>query len=150
LPADGVEAAVGLFISDTVHLTRLGSYYMALLGFAELYGRSPAGAWAPAEIGAEAARTLQNFAVDFLAEHRRTHKPLSLAECQDYLASEFNSLYWAYVRDTYWIDEVGRLKAYYKQARHTLEWRYRFSRRDARSPFHHDPATDTNHWFPAP
>lgn len=150
LPAASVEAAVSLLISDTVHPTRLATYYLALLSFAELYGHSPVGAWAPAEIGAEAARTLQSFAVDFLAEHRSSYKPLSLAECQDYLASEFNSRYWAYVRDTYWIDEVGRLKAYSKQARHTIEWRYRFSRRDARNPFHYDPATDASHWFPAP
>lgn len=141
---------VNRLIKDDVHLTPLGSYYLALVSYAAIYERSPVGAWAPPGTDPALAFALQSFAWDFVSGYYRSYRPMSLLQCRQYLQDEFIGLYWAYVRDAYWRRETHLLAAYVRWARHLLTWRHRLSRSDERNPFHHDPATDARHWWAAP
>lgn len=142
--------AVDRLIKDDVHLTPLGSYYLALVSYAAIYERSPVGAWAPEGTDPALARALQTLAWDFVSGYYRSYRPISLAQCRQYLQDGFIGLYWAYVRDAYWRRETHFLAAYFRWARHLLTWRHRLSRSDERNPFHHDPATDAGHWWAPP
>ena len=51
-----VRNTVNRIVNDDVHLTRLGSYYMALVSYAAIYRRSPEGAWAPEDVTDEQAK----------------------------------------------------------------------------------------------
>ena len=60
----------GLF-RDEVHLTSLGTYYMALVSYATVYYRSPLGAWAPSDIDKVQADLLQQMAWTFVTDVAR-------------------------------------------------------------------------------
>lgn len=145
-----VRATVDGLVKDNVHLTPTGAYYMALVTYATVYGRSTEGAWAPPTIGAEAARTLQRFADRFVADQRVTGPALDLAGCKTLLRDSFIDTYWTYTRDTYWLEDLGWLRAQWRWLKHRVQWHLRFARDDEGNPFHHDARTDRGYWFPAP
>lgn len=150
ISAAGVRATVDRLVKDQVHLTRLGSYYAALVSYAVLYGRSPLGAWAPAEVDAQQAHSLQTVAWQIISDYRAHHRALPLASCHQVLTQSFINTYWSYVRDTFWRQELGALHAQARWWRHVLLWQWRLRRDHADNPLHYDPSTDNAYWLPAP
>jgi len=109
-----------LFVDD-VHLTDTGNYYIALISHIALYGSLPADPWTAAGLDPEQAGALQRFARDFMAQWRRQQAKVPI-DCPRYLADEFAGTYLAYVRDTKWREDEGRLRAWYKWARFSRAW----------------------------
>jgi hypothetical protein len=144
-----VRQTVDSLIYDDIHVTRLGSYYLALVIDATLFGRSPVGAWRPADIGALQANSLQSIAGAFAMEQAK-RMPMPLDQCRAFILDGFIPRYWAYVRDAYMIKLSSLPKAYWDWARYLVEWQLRLRRRDASNPLHFDAATDRGYWLPAP
>ena len=124
---------VNSLFADDVHLTRLGVYYMALVTFASVYQESPLGAWAPSEVGALQANTLQKFAWESVTQASATSAS-SLGQCGATLRQSFCSTYWNYVK------RPDQISACQRQ----------FSDNSSSNPMKFDPATDGSYWFSAP
>ena len=122
-----------LFVDD-VHLTPLGSYYMALVTYACLRRCSPVMAWAPPDIASQTAADLQATVAAFMVDGRGRADAWPIDRVQRYLLREFNEVYWGYVRDVYFRRDRGIVAATMKAMRHRIEWHLRFSRRDASNP----------------
>ena len=60
--ASSPSARVRLLFADDVHLSPIGTYYMGLVHYAVLFGRTPEGAAPIADLSAAAARALQQLA----------------------------------------------------------------------------------------
>lgn len=144
------RAVVDRFVKDDVHLTPLGSYYMALVTSAALTGATSAASWAPAEVDAATAAALQREATIFVEAWRREGPPEGLSACRRHLQRDFIRIYWSYVRDTEWIAQQGKLKASLRWLRQIVQWQWRVARDNAGNPFHFDAATDKGYWLPAP
>ena len=82
---------------DDVHLTRLGSYYLALVTYASVFKSSPQGAWAPTEVPAKQAQALQNLAWDVFQQETAT-AALSLGQCKNSIRTSFCSIFWSFVK----------------------------------------------------
>lgn len=142
-----VRQTMDTLFADDVHLTPLGSYYMALVSYAGLFGRSPAGAWKPDAVSPAAAESLQSTAWDMVQAAREVQTP-SLAQCQQRMQA-FIGPYWAYVRDTAW-RQKGRAKAHWLWAKHRAQWHWKLRDGAAANPMRYDAATDKAFWLPAP
>jgi hypothetical protein len=129
------RAAMRQLITDNVHLSRLGSYYVALVAYAVLHGAVPEMPWTP-DIDPRKARVLQDVARRFMAGWSQPDA-MTAPECSGYLAGQFAPIYLGYVRDTKWREE-GWLRARYKWARYSIEWPMRL-----RSNSRHNPFRDT-------
>lgn len=136
--------------SDDVHLTPLGSYYMAAVMYASIFGRSPLGGWAPADLSATQTRSLQQLAWDVIADYRSRQQPLDLVQCRAVLRHGFINQFWAYARDATLLPTNGLARGYWRWLRNTLIAHWLVRREDARNPLHYDAATDKDYWFPAP
>lgn len=149
LSAASVRETVDRIVKDTVHLTVLGSYYMALVSYAHMAGRDPAGAWAPPEIDARTAATLQAMAWQVARDApSRTGQPLDA--CTGQLRDRFVTTYAAYMRDAYWKRDVGPARAWWRWAKHRVEWQWRLRAGNPDNPLRFDAANDRGHWLPAP
>lgn len=62
-------ARVKLLFSDQVHMTDMGRYYMALVHYAVLFGRSPEGAFVPKFMPLETGRYMQALAWQFASSY---------------------------------------------------------------------------------
>lgn len=130
-----VQATVNQLFTDDVHLTRAGAYYVALVSYATIYGRSPIGAWAPAGIGGAQARALQTVAWDFVSQASQVDsKNPALAQCSSYMVESFCETFWTYVDRA---DAIGSCKRTFAQPR-------------PENPLHFDPQRDAGHWLPTP
>ncbi len=138
---------ISSLIHDDVHPTKLGGYYAALISFSTIFKKSPVGAWHPADISALQAAALQDQAWKFVSNYLSTNIPLSLQGCSEVLRNSFIGLYWTYVRDTYWKKETNQVTAYYRWAKHMLQWQSKVRSTSYSNPFHYDPATDANFWL---
>ena len=145
-----VRESVDRIFSDGVHLTSLGSYYVALAVYASMFQRSPVGAWVPDGIDAVAARSLQSVAWDMAQQERKQREPLTLDECQNEMQHTYIATYWGYVRETYWKTELGKSYAWLRWAKHRAQWHWRLRRGSPENPLRYDPATDRTYWLPAP
>ena len=115
------RATMERLFADDVHLTNLGNYYIALISHVALYGSLPADPWTAADLDPEQAGALQHFARDFMTRWRQQQARVPI-DCPQYLADDFAATYLAYVRDTKWRADDGRLRAYYKWARFSRSW----------------------------
>jgi len=146
-----VRETVDSIIADNVHLTELGSYYIALVSYAVTFGRSPEGAWHPIGLNDAQIKSLQRKAWDFVSKYARTNTPLSLNECLIELKSSFIGTYWGYVRDTYWLPGEGStLSAYYRWLRLSLKWHWLVRQNTTDNPFYFSPQLEQNYWFVRP
>ncbi len=145
-----VRETVDGIVGDTVHLTPLGSYYVALVTYASVYRRSPVGAWAPALMSAAQAKTLQQVAWEFVSSYYANYDPMTMTECRTRLKDSVISGYLTYMRQAYWKNELTLPHAYVRSMRRWIAWHRTFSRDDQVNPFHFDSATDKGYWFPAP
>lgn len=117
-PAD----AIGMLFDDDVHLTRAGTYYVALLTHGVLHGSASYPAWAPDDIAPATAEALQRAARSFLDRLPDRRPGVGGADCRTYLATIYAPRYLAYVRDTRWRRDLGWLRAQARWARFRLLW----------------------------
>jgi hypothetical protein len=85
------EARVKLLFRDNVHPTLAGRYFMALLHYAVLYGKSPEGAPVPPGVDAAFARYMQRFASEQAAGYGHIANAAALRDlgaCRDYAQRE--------------------------------------------------------------
>lgn len=138
------EDTVALLFSDRVHPTRLGSYFTALVSYAVIYRRSPEGAWAPPELSAEQAASLQAVAAGFV-EAGQQPTP-SLTACRAQWKQRFCTAFW---RQWGRRDGEGPLVAMrsYRNARQCQE---RLSAERPDNPLFFDAKTDQSVWWRAP
>lgn len=130
--AKTTRQAVNLLVSDDVHLTRLGAYYIALVLFAAIEGKPPVGSWRPEGVSAGQAAALQEFAARFVA--RETSIEKTLEDCAALVADSFSDVYWAYYERARWRKEVGPIAARVLRLRETARDRLRRWRGDE-NPF---------------
>lgn len=136
---DGVTGAtmgetMNQIFLDDVHLTRLGTYYLALLNHSMLFGTSPVGAWAPTELTPTQANTLQQLAWQVASNHRAAAGELSMDACQSWMRDNFCESYSNYVGRPW---DTASCQAFYTQP-------------SSANPFHFNAATDRSYWFAAP
>lgn len=136
-----VSATVDSLFTDGVHLTRLGSYYLALVTFAYTFGQSPQGAWHPAAVSAEQAKAMQATLVEFLAEV--PSEPLSLADCRAYVRKSFLWTYLGYAEASQWRPAMGRLRALYLRLKWSVQWSSLLAKDTADNPL--SPAAYRRH-----
>ncbi len=146
LPPSSGEV-VSQLVRDKVHLTRLGSYYMALVNYATIYRRPTQGAWAPAEVSAEQARSLQTVADAFVTAHQTltTGAPSDLAACR---------AEWPAFCDAFWDQWAQReepgLRNTWKTYRHARQCKAELDPARAGNPFVFNASADRDWWWPAP
>ncbi len=137
---DGLRAAtpreaMNKLFTDDVHLTPLGHYYIASVVYATLWQRTPVGAQVPADVDAQAARALQQQAWAFVSDWRATRRSPTFAACREQLRASFIGQHWSYVRDTTWAREDGRLRAWWRWLKITVNWHLRIRRDAPANPF---------------
>jgi hypothetical protein len=142
LSAPATRTTLDRIFRDDVHLTPLGSYYIASVVYAVLWGRSPEGAAAPTGVDPVLAKTLQSEAWAFATTHRATARlEPSMLECREHLRAGFIHQHWAYVRDTVWKPEHGRFGAYRRYLQQWFMSHLTVRRRGAANPFNDDRPT---------
>lgn len=139
-------AVIGALFRDDVHLTPLGSYFIALFVNAELSGTSPEGARAPVGVTADAARGLQRAAWGIAGELHGRREIMSAEGCRDYVAATFMGEYLAYLRGKQARTD-GVAKAYATWLQHRMAFGRVFSRKDGGNPLVFDAAADRDYWF---
>ncbi len=90
---------VRLLFSDTVHLSDIGRYYMALIHYAVLFGHNPEGAWMPSNVSPELGKALQTLAWDLtVAYGRRANASgrMDMSTCQTLMQDKVCPAYAAY------------------------------------------------------
>jgi hypothetical protein len=117
-----------------VHLTSLGSYYMAAVVFATMWGLSPEGAPPPAALDPVAVKSLQVQAWRF-ARAQLARPLVTASQCREQLRASFISEHWRYMRDTRWTRESGRAKAQWQAWRQIVAWHIKVRRGGAVNPF---------------
>ncbi|MFM9977743.1 MAG: hypothetical protein ACKVOP_06825, partial [Sphingomonadaceae bacterium] len=138
------RVVIDRLFQDDVHLTPLGTYFVALFVFAELSGTPPTGAWAPAGLNPAQARALQVAAWAIHRERASAPQSRSLAACRDYVGGPFSQHYLAYLRDKQ-VREDGRTRAYITWLKHRVALARVFGRRDAGNPLFFDATADSNY-----
>jgi hypothetical protein len=123
---------------DDLHLTRLGAYYVSLIVYGSITGRSPAGAVIPEDMvngGPESlarARAVQDHAAAFMHEQALTPRP-DLADCRAQLVDSFCARY-----------------AAQRGEEEDITCRPTFARTDTTNPLFFDAKLPDISWFPAP
>lgn len=140
-----VEQTLSRLFLDEVHLTPLGSYYVALVIYAVVFGQSPSGTWRPTDVDPTLAATLQAIASQFAADHIAESRNLPIDACRAYMR-DFVGVYLAYQRNAGSLGK-NRLWNQVQWLRFYLTWGALFSRTDSTNPFHYDPKTDVQYWF---
>jgi hypothetical protein len=130
---DSVRATVDSLVADEVHLTRLGSYYMALVTFAYVFRQSPRGAWHPADVTAEQARALQDVAATIATQPQPAAMPI--VACRDYVRKSFMWTYLGYTDAIEWRHKNGYFGSLYLRVKFGLQWWWLFSSAEPENPF---------------
>lgn len=143
-----VRQTVDSLLNDSVHLTPLGSYYMALVSYSTLFNRSAVGAWKPPEVASDTAKALQETAWQMVQQERQQRRRLDVRQCDD-LMREFIAPYWAYVRNKQQREE-GFINAYWQWAKRRWQWQQALRADAPSNPMRYDAATDKRFWLPPP
>lgn len=125
--------AVELLITDDVHLTRIGAYFMALLVYGTIDDAPLRGAWAPSDVLTEQVLALQSFADRFLADSRNTPVP-DIDDCAGRLETSFGEEFWTYFERARWRKEIGPASAALRLLQERARMRVR-AWRGALNPF---------------
>ena len=82
--------------NDDVHLTSLGIYYVSLVTYAAVFGKSPVGAAPPAGIAANTAAELQSIAWFYVNSYYSQSSPgvREMGACRDYISQQVCPAYW--------------------------------------------------------
>ncbi len=117
---DSVRATVDSLVSDDVHLTPLGNYYIALVTFALTFRHPVQGAWHPPEVTAQQASALQAAADVFVRLPQAPAMPL--AECRSYVLRSYMWTYLGYTNLTDWHKQHGYLGSLYFRLKLIAQW----------------------------
>jgi hypothetical protein len=118
--------------TDSLHLSPLGEYYMALVNYASVYRRSPVGAWWPYGVTAEQAYALQNQAWQSVSNYYNSESVPGMDQCQAAMRDQVCNAY----------------------ANYSGNWGLaascsdRFSQQAQTNPFYFNAASDYGYWFP--
>ena len=134
ITGSSVQNTVNSLFKDEVHLTPLGMYYMALVNFSSVYRRSPVGAWAPAEVNATQALSLQSIAWAQVANHFNSFVSPTLAQCRVVMRDSVCSAYYNFTSRPDQIEGCAN----------------QFSSTNQDNPFYFNASTDAGYWFPRP
>lgn len=115
----GRELTDALF-SDTVHLTPLGSYFMAAVTANALYGDLPSEDH-PHSVPAEQAKTLKRFAANFMTDYRLS-EPTFGGGCAGTVGWAFIAHYTGYIEKTYHREDMGYVRAKLQRLRDLLRF----------------------------
>ncbi|MFM9847918.1 MAG: hypothetical protein ACKVP3_12250 [Hyphomicrobiaceae bacterium] len=103
ISVDAPGARVRLLFSDSVHMSDAGRYYMALVHYAILFGRSPAGAIIPKAISPELGRFMQDLAWQFAVSYGQGANAAAqrdMATCRSLMQEDVCPAYVAFQRGT--------------------------------------------------
>ncbi len=129
----GAGATVDRLFTDSLHLTNVGEYYLALVSYASVYRRSPVGAWVPAGVTAEQAGSLQNFAWQAVSNHYNNATTPNMDQCQALMRNEVCAAYANYSGNPGLASGCSA----------------RFSEQSQNNPFYYG-GNDSGYWFAAP
>jgi hypothetical protein len=90
---------VRFLFSDNVHMSDAGRYFLALVHYAVLFGRSPEGAAVPSPIAPETGRHMQTLAwqyVDSYGQRANVVARRDMAACRDLMQNEICPAYAAF------------------------------------------------------
>ncbi len=133
-----------LILTDDVHLTKLGFYYIAAVTFVTVTGEDPREGWAPPDIPASLARSLRELAWRFHQERASFEQSPDLAACRAFMTSSFCPDWNAYVPGK-WAPKVNDCGRFFGRDSASSGW---FGRPP--NPFAFDAATDATYWLPPP
>jgi hypothetical protein len=134
LSGGSVRQIMDQFFADDVHLTTRGMYYMALVSYASIYRRSPAGAWAPDELDAQQARALQNAAWQSVSKYYSNAGTPSMNQCQATMQNSYCQAFGDFKGGAAMVDGCVN----------------RFTQQSQDNPFYFNASTDASYWFAAP
>lgn len=141
------------YVEDSVHLTRTGSYYLALVSYCALFGDFPIGAWAPGELSPEHARALQTLAAEVVVRHAEANAEdpdRVLAEHLPSLRGSFNWLHWHYVCDARWRGELRWPHRQLRRLKYSALTRWRLRDGSAANPLRDSVVRDAGYWHSSP
>ena len=101
--ASAPGARVRLLFSDNVHMSDVGRYYIALVHYAVLFGRSPEGAAIPTPLSPETGRYMQTLAWQYVASYgQRANAAVrrDMATCRTLMQKEVCPAYVAFRQGT--------------------------------------------------
>lgn len=136
------EQTVERFLSDKVHLTRTGIYYVALLNYVGMTGRPPQASWRPDFLSAEQAIALQEIAWSFYKKRNSTYRALALPECRRFMVNRFCDMWDSYVHGQH---KILGCKPYFDRESTATNRHF-----PDQNPFVFDATTDAGYWFPPP
>lgn len=103
ISVDAPGARVRLLFSDSVHMSDVGRYYMALVHYAILFGRSPVGAVVPRAISPEFGRFMQDLAWQFASSYGKGANAAAqrdMATCRSLMQEDVCPAYVAFQKGT--------------------------------------------------
>lgn len=109
------EAIAQLF-TDRVHLTELGTYFVAAVTYATVFGGDADASPAPASLDARRAESLRLLATSFVGRWREQQRLATNANCEG-VPLAFIVAYTGYMEKTYARPEVGYLRARARRVR---------------------------------
>lgn len=111
--------------SDKVHLTDLGSYYIALITYGAIFDADLSQAWLLSTLDPEQAKTLRRVAAEFSTQWQAVGSRETKPDCTT-LEASFISAYTSYMQAAYANPETGWFKASLKgfRERTSLMWQF--------------------------
>ena len=134
LAGGNIRQTMDQFFADDVHLTARGVYYRALVSYASIYRRSPVGAWAPSEINAQQARSLQEVAWQSVSKYYSNATTPSMGQCQATMQQNYCQ---AFANFRGGAGMAGSCVS-------------RFTQQLQDNPFYFNASLDASYWFAAP
>ena len=112
---DSGEAIAQLF-TDRVHLTEVGTYFVAAVTYATVFGDDAAASPLPASLDARQAESLRLLATSFVDQWREQQRLATNADCEG-VPLDFIVAYTGYMEKTYARPEVGYVRARARRVR---------------------------------
>lgn len=138
------------YIEDSVHLTRTGSYFLALVCYRAIFDHPPLGAWRPEAIPEARARALQSLASEAgAAAGAQADDPSRiLAAFLPGLRASFNRMHWRYVCDARWRADLSWPHRQLRRLKYTALSRWRLRDGSPSNPLGEGVARDPGFWLP--
>jgi hypothetical protein len=129
-------------LSDDVHLTQFGYYYVALFTYVSVTNQPVEGVWRPPGISPATALALQTLAWTS-HQKRSVAAPPDLTDCRQLMTTRFCDAWNAYGPNKWSAPQPG-CKTYFARETMALEGEH------GPNPFAFDPAADAAYWFAPP
>ncbi len=115
------QQRMNAIFSDNVHLTSLGVYYVSLVTYAGVYGKSPVGNTPPSGIAANTASELQSIAWFFVNSYFSQNQPgtRDMASCRSYISQQVCPSYWTLKGNT---GNIANCQNYFSGQNSPFHW----------------------------